>query len=36
MLSINLENTISILIIGAIAFTAYHFIAPMVGVKPIV
>ncbi len=36
MLSINLENTISILIIGAIAFTVYHFVAPMVGVKPIV
>lgn len=36
MLAVNLENIISILIIGAIAFTAYHFIAPMLGMKPVV
>lgn len=36
MISINLENTISILILGAIAFTIYHFAAPYVGVKPVI
>ena len=36
MLQVNLENTISILLIGALAFTAYHFLAPMVGLKPVV
>lgn len=36
MVQINLENTISIAIIGAIVFTAYHFLAPMAGLKPIV
>lgn len=36
MLAINLENTISILIIGAIAFTIYRFVAPKVGAPAIV
>lgn len=36
MLAVNLENTISILIIGAIIFTVWHFVAPMVGIKPMV
>ncbi len=36
MLQVNLENTISILLIGAIAFTAYYFVAPMVGLPKVV
>lgn len=35
MIAINLENTISILIIGMIAFTAYAFIAPKIGLPAI-
>ena len=33
MIAINLENTISILIIGMIAFSVWHWIAPRVGLK---
>lgn len=36
MLQVNLENTISILIIGTLAFVAARFIFPMVGLKPVV
>ena len=36
MLQVNLENTISILLIGAIAFTIYRFAAPMVGLPQVV
>lgn len=34
MIAINIENTITILILGMIAFTIWHYVAPMIGIKP--